>query len=192
MGNNMNRIAFSGKIAAGKTTAANALVRELGFQKMSLADELKSVGQDIGSWIHDMRMFNPGSLLALVDKTHPYGRSWLQWLGQRMRQVYPDVWIQALLRRLPNNRDVVVDDCRFLNEALALTAHGFVLARIEIPPEIQAFRVKTCYPQYEDLSILQDASETELDNWLDWEKVFDGSLPKEDFERGVVKWAQTR
>lgn len=144
----MKRIAFSGKMLVGKTTAANALVKELGFQKMSLADELKSVGQDIGSWIHDMRMFNPGSLPALVDKTHPYGRAWLQWLGQRMRRVYQDVWVQALFQRLPNDRDVVVDDVRFLNEAIALARHGFVLARIEIPPEIQAVRVKTYYPQY--------------------------------------------
>lgn len=186
----MKRIAFSGKLAVGKTTAANALVKELGFQKMALADELKAVGEDIGVWISDMRMFNPGSLLALADKAHPYGRAWLQWLGQRMRQVYSDIWIQALLQRLPNDRDIVVDDVRFMNEVLGLEAHGFVLARIEISPEIQASRVKTYYPGYWDSSILQDASETELDGW-DWNISFDGALPKEEFERRVVDWVQT-
>lgn len=188
------KIAFSGHICSGKTTAANALVKELGFQKMALADELKAVSRDITDWLEasgESLFFIRTSVSNLNNKTHPLGRMWLQWLGQRMRRVYQDVWVQALLQRLPDNRDVVVDDVRFSNEAKILFENGFVLARIEIPPEIQVVRVKTCYPQYTDLSILRDASETELDNWTGWEKVFDGSLPKEKFEREVVAWTES-
>lgn len=186
------RIAISGKMFAGKTTAANALVRDLGFTKMALADELKAISSEIAQWFGQLATsYETHKLFAefLLDKTHPIGRAWLQWLGTNcLRKRLPDIWVEMLLRKIPPSGSIVVDDVRFFNEAEGLQKVGFWLVRIETPDAVRLSRAPASYDPKSALHV----SETQLDDYKSWDQVFDGSLPLEKFQEEVVRWASTR
>lgn len=209
------RIAISGKICAGKTTAANAFVEELGFTRMALADELKGVAREIIDWMwqyldrasdrhtaYQADHFFPHGrsveyIRQLKDKSLLEGRAFLQWLGTEcLRSRLPDIWVQMLLRRVitPDAPSlVVVDDVRFPNEAEGLRQANFALIRITVPEAVQRERVERLYPQYQnDPSVFSHISEVQLDGYEGWDAVFDGSLPLEEFKSQGVDWtAQT-
>lgn len=44
-----------------------------------------------------------------------------------------DIWIRNMLSRIEGEEEVVVDDCRFLNEAMALRNKGFTIIGIDRP-----------------------------------------------------------
>ena len=108
------RLAFVGRMGDGKTSAADWLVKERGFTKYSFADKLKEIATD---------------LFGMKEKD----RKLLQKLGtDAIRSQFPTAWIDYLVRTIQEedaNR-VVVDDCRFDNEAVALRAQGFKIVRI--------------------------------------------------------------
>jgi len=115
------RIAFVGKAGSGKTTLAMYLVRSRGFKRLSFATALKKIAQDIIFW-------------RPLDKRRD--RRFLQCLGEDARQfIGADVWIRWFdwsLKQLENDfvENIVVDDCRYLNEAQYLKDNGFVLIRV--------------------------------------------------------------
>jgi len=120
----MVRIAFSGKMQVGKTTSADYLVQKYGFVKLSFAGKLKEIAKDL--W---PEQFECGQK----------PRKLLQDLGMKMREIDQDVWVKYLVRivrSLPKDSNIVVDDLRFMNEYTALKNEGFFIVRIlrDVPP----------------------------------------------------------
>jgi len=120
----MVRIAFSGKMHVGKTTSADYLVQKYGFVKLSFAGKLKEIAKDL--W---PEQFECGQK----------PRKLLQDLGMKMREIDQDVWVKYLVRivrSLPKDSNIVVDDLRFMNEYTALKNEGFFIVRIlrDVPP----------------------------------------------------------
>jgi len=120
----MVRIAFSGKMQVGKTTSAEYLVRKYGFVKLSFAGKLKEIAKDL--WSEQF-------------ECNQKPRKLLQDLGIKMREIDEDVWVKYLLRiikNLPKETNIAIDDLRFLNEYKALKNEGFFVVRIirDIPP----------------------------------------------------------
>jgi len=118
------RIAFSGKMQVGKTTSADYLVQKYGFNKLSFAGKLKEIAKDL--W---PEQFECGQK----------PRKLLQDLGMKMREIDQDVWVKYLVRivrSLPKESNIVVDDLRFMNEYKVLKNEGFFIVRIvrEVPP----------------------------------------------------------
>ena len=118
------RIAFAGKMQVGKTTSADYLVQKYGFIKLSFAGKLKEIAKDL--W---PEQFESGQK----------PRKLLQDLGMKMREIDQDVWVKYLVRivrSLPKESNIVVDDLRFMNEYKALKNEGFFIVRIvrEVPP----------------------------------------------------------
>jgi len=118
------RIAFSGKMQVGKTTSAEYLVRKYGFVKLAFADKLKEIARDLFP-----EQFEKG------EKP----RKLLQDLGMKMRKIDQDVWVNYVLRivrSLPKESNIVIDDLRFMNEYKALKNEGFFIVRIlrDVPP----------------------------------------------------------
>lgn len=101
-----------------------------------------------------------------------------------MRQVYPDVWVQALLSRIESRglQKVVVDDVRFRNEADTLRKAGFLMLRIEAPEKIRKARLPQGYPE----SAFLHPSETGLDDYQGWHYVIDGRERVENFKAAVL------
>lgn len=164
------RVAFTGKLASGKSTAARFLVDRLGFTRIALADELKSLAADIANWMHRERLMPHEDRVRLLDKTTPVGRRWLQWLGtEGLRSRLSDAWILMLLGKVeslgPAAR-VVTDDVRFLNEATSLSIAGYKVVKIEVPEPVRLERIRINYPQYQDrwlAEIASHPSEIEVD-----------------------------
>jgi len=118
------RMAFSGKMHVGKTTSADYLVQKYGFIKLSFAGKLKEIARDLFP-----EQFECGQK----------PRKLLQDLGMKMREIDQDVWVNYVLRivrSLPKESKIVIDDLRFMNEYKALKNEGFFVVRIlrDVPP----------------------------------------------------------
>lgn len=172
-------IAFSGRMGAGKTTAANFLVEEYGYRKVAFADALKRVTTWVAEWLHAHGC--PADLAtALQDKHTPLGRRWLQEFGTDcMRAILPDVWVRAAMPAIAAGMPrVTVDDVRFRNEALALRRLGFRLVRVETDPTVRALRLRG------GQGLVDHPSELDLEAWR-WDAVIDGGLPLDAFREAV-------
>lgn len=125
------KIAIAGQMASGKTTMAAALAAAMDGTVMSLATKVKEVGRD---------------LFGMQVKDRPL----LQQIGMRMRDIRPNVWIEYLDREATKVSDagstVVVDDCRFINEAEWFKKNGWLVVRINIDEELQKSRLMQTYP----------------------------------------------
>lgn len=138
-------IAFTGKAGSGKTTAADWLVEQLGYRRVSFASVLKNVGAQI--WGEGART----------------DRDKLQRLGVAVREIDPDAWVRAALRQINTIKEpVVVDDLRFENELDALVEEGFVVVRVTAPRNLRLTRLRA-NGKLQDESQLEHVSETALD-----------------------------
>jgi hypothetical protein len=153
--------AFIGKARSGKDTAAERLVSEYRFTRLAFADPLKRMALDINPFIPTGWgiLVRLESLIVDVGwdyakDTYPEVRATLQRIGQSVRELDEDFWLNMALDKAKAaeawNMPVVVTDCRYLNEAEALRAAGFRLVRIKRP---------------DLMSTDTHASETELDNF---------------------------
>jgi len=135
-------IALTGLAGSGKSTAASALV-ETGFVRVSFAAPLKAMmaalyehaglpASEIKRRIEGPRKQESDPLLG--DQTPRYA---MQTLGTEWGRdtIFADLWANAAIREI--NRlmglgvSVVVDDCRFPNEADAIRSLGGFIIRIK-------------------------------------------------------------
>lgn len=116
-------IAFTGRIGSGKTTAAKYLVEKHNYRRVRFAGPLKDMAYAFGlSWeqIDGAEKELPCDLLG--GKTP---RQFMQLLGTEFGRnlIDNDIWINAWInaaKKVPNDVGIVVDDCRFPNEAEAI------------------------------------------------------------------------
>jgi hypothetical protein len=129
-------VAFTGLAGSGKSTAARRLVEGHGYERIRFAGPLKAMLAALGctpAEIDGDRKEVPCDLLC--GKTPRQAQQWLgtEW-GRDM--IGPDVWIRAwraaVERTLPGSC-IVVDDCRFPNEAAAIKALGGLIIHIDRP-----------------------------------------------------------
>lgn len=111
-------IAFIGKAGVGKSTIAEQLVKNNNYVKMAFATPLKMIAEEI--------------FMRPMDKTDPADRKVLQLLGTEVgRAREQDIWLRHFdIAYSEIDANVVVDDCRFLNEAEYLYEHGFFIVKI--------------------------------------------------------------
>jgi len=129
-------IAFAGLAGSGKSTAAMHLVNCHGFRRVRLAGPLKAMLTALGltaAEIDGDRKEQPCALLG--GKTPRWA---MQTIGTEWGRelIDPNLWTRAwraAVDALPAGVPVVVDDCRFPNEADAVAEAGGVLVRIERP-----------------------------------------------------------
>jgi adenylate kinase family enzyme len=169
MGNDEKlKIAICGRMASGKTTLANEIVKNYGEgEVLSLATEVKNVAR---------RVF------GMVEKDRPL----LQQIGMKMRDIEQDVWLNFLLRQADDSDApiVVVDDVRFVNEVDKMRNDGFVTIKIVIDEERQLERLKKTYPNDWEIhwENRNNPSEMEVDLVPDW--WFDFTVSAQEIETG--------
>lgn len=142
----MNRVALVGKAHSGKTTTAKALV-EQGYQRVAFADPVKEITAKMLTVFEQHVLFPEG--IQYVDplhipkvsveeveqqKGHPAIRKLLQLVGTDIGREWfgPEtIWIDVFQERVKNMiGPLVIDDCRFPDEALALKELGFTIVKL--------------------------------------------------------------
>lgn len=119
-------IAFTGYKRSGKSVASNFL-KKFGFERINFKDSL----------VEEIRQNFPDLLNVIGDDFEnkpPAVRALLQNYGTEVRRRdNPDYWVNKWLEKVIKKENVVVDDCRFLNEARAVKDLNGIIIRIVRP-----------------------------------------------------------
>jgi dephospho-CoA kinase len=218
----MKNVMLIGKMASGKTTLANLLVYNLGYNKIALADPIKRVvyglanGENMLELLYknifdkvDLTIDQQDTFIAIceetvqIDDTLPKLRKRLQHFGTDggRDRVAKDIWISCLKADIATGGPYVIDDVRFLNEAIGLSSN-FEPVLLTIDKDTQLKRLNNLYDGF-DQSVLKHASEQEFQRIAEffknnaihsWDEplTLDTSLPLEEcFEqiRAIIKGA---
>jgi len=104
-------IAILGKAGSGKTAVADYICKRYGYERHSIADQVKVIARDL------FKMRGKDRLL-------------LQLIGKKMREIKPNVWLDYTIQKVKGKDRIVIDDVRFPNEYEGLKAHGFVMVNV--------------------------------------------------------------
>lgn len=202
-----------GPMGAGKTCAADYLVDQYEFKRVSLAEPVKAIDRirdrPKSEW-DDLLMLAAQGLFPdpvygkfeylgycnareyVADQWHGIlsnvedRRTRLQRIGTDVgRRVNPLVWILWFARHLPDG-DLVVDDLRFENEVYALRDLAFKTVKILKP---ESLRVEHLVGRdgFFDPSTQGHASETELEGCVAGYQIDNATDDHEDFEREIMR-----
>lgn len=117
-------IGFVGKMGSGKTTAAKYLVDKIGYRRLRMADSLKRMlreGLGIDPEYIDGELKNqPCPELCGRTARHAMVTLGTEW-GRDL--INPNIWVNAVHKQLceymeEGHKNFVIDDIRFLNEAI--------------------------------------------------------------------------
>lgn len=129
-------IGIAGKKHSGKSTAAEILKRELGYETRSFADKLKQICAIlIGCSADDFENYEfkeNTKVPQYLRNFSPDGniRSFIQYFGTEvMRGVSDSIWIDLTLNN--SNSNLIISDCRFVNESIAIIEKGGIIIKIE-------------------------------------------------------------
>lgn len=126
-------IALTGFIGAGKTEVAKILVRDYGYERVRFAGPLKAMLRALGcteAEVDGDQKEVPSDLLCGITP-----RTAMQTLGTEWGRncIHPGLWVNAWKHSIAGKAKVVVDDCRFPNEAEAVRELGGAIWRVERP-----------------------------------------------------------
>ena len=136
-------IGISGLIGSGKDTAADYLCTVHGFKRMSFGASLKDAISVIFGWDRE-----------LLEGSTKHSREWREqvdeWWATRLnipdltprwvlqqwgtevarRGFHDEIWVASVERKLLNVKDdIVITDCRFINEMIAIKNAGGITVR---------------------------------------------------------------
>lgn len=173
------KIALCGKMRSGKDTVANFLCENHGFKGFRFSE---------GIW-DTIRLLFP-HIYARQEKP----RKLLQDIGQKLREVAPDVWVNYTFNKIEEvgaNR-VVVTDLRQPNEYHALKEQGFFIVRVSAEDGIRLNRILTENDNF-DIQDLYHETERHVDGFnVDFEIQNKGTIEEllqqsqEAFEEAVL------
>lgn len=136
-------IAICGLQGSGKDTLGSIFVNKFNFTKLSFADILKDVLSIVFNWDRNM-----------LDGTTNESRLWREqvdnWWSQRLNinnftpryalqyfgtelfrnHFHDDIWVATIERKLLDYPNVIITDCRFINEIIMLKKYNTKFIRI--------------------------------------------------------------
>lgn len=116
-------IAFSAPAGAGKDTASDHLARQYGFRKMSLADPMKRIVQEVYGFTNE-QLWGPSQMRNAPDKRYP--RKWLHKLHNG-----GDLFTGASTQKLiPAEEIEYTEPVEFLSPRIALQLLGSEWGRV--------------------------------------------------------------
>lgn len=121
------KVAFCGAMGSGKTYASNELRNRVDgdCKVLSIATPIKDIVQDMGQG----------------------GRACHIMVGMIGREIQESTWIDRLVERVKKYEaagvhNIIVDDVRFGNEAVALKEAGFILIYLNTPWHLRFQRIR--------------------------------------------------
>lgn len=133
-------VAVFGPIGSGKSTTAAYLEDACGFKRASFADNLRYRVAKMLIREELVKEQTSEVLGILMDPaTKEAYRPLLQWWGAYCRKQDLEYWVNPLVAKAleitRNSFPVVIDDCRYTNEYLALKRQGGVFFRLAPAPD---------------------------------------------------------
>jgi dephospho-CoA kinase len=128
-------IGLSGYARSGKDTVADILVKEYAFERISFADPIRKILYELSPTVDGERLSDMVDQYGWdIAKSKEEIREFLQVLGYSARMnIHEDVWIMAAFSKMRADRNYVIADVRFLNEANYIKKHGGEIWRVERP-----------------------------------------------------------
>lgn len=117
------RLAIIGKMGAGKSTVASLLKNRYGYKELAFATPIKEIAKN----------------LFFMEKKD---RALLQDIGQALRSVRDTVFVDYLIKNIPEGEAVIVSDVRQKNEYEALKKAGFIFVRINCDLNERIYRIE--------------------------------------------------
>lgn len=181
-------LGLSGYARTGKDEVAKVLTEEFGFTRLAFADKLRqSVYVLNPSIVWDYKYglaYHAKSITTLQEAIDKHGwdgvkstgwgkavRELLQRMGTEVGRntLGQNIWVESTFSSLNVSRDYVITDCRFQNEAKAITNLGGLVVRVTRP----------------GVGPLNDhISETDLDDWI-WNAKIDNDGSLTDLKESV-------
>jgi hypothetical protein len=141
-------IGVCGFIGSGKDTVADYLVNFHEFRRESFANTLKDAVSAVFGWPRDM-------LEGRTKESRQWRETRDDWWSERLgKEITPrwilqywgtdvlrtnfhdDIWIASLENKIRSSKDsIVISDCRFPNEIIAIRNQGGIVVRIVRGPE---------------------------------------------------------
>lgn len=171
-------ITLSGEAGSGKSAIAQYLVREHGFVELNFAKALKEY---VGRGVFDLceaQLY--GHLKEVVDPRYKKSpREILQDAGTKMREIFPYIWIETVLKEIRTagyvTDNLVISDARYLNELWVARDRGWGTWLIRRPGAGAQNGIK------------DHPSESEFKSWVfDVVLINDGTL--QELFREVDEW----
>lgn len=164
--NKQKIVVISGKQYSGKDTLANTLKKELPeFKLAPIADAIKiEFSQEKNLTFNE------------VERNKPLYRADLITYGNKRRQEDPDYWIKKVLKYDDN---ILISDVRLQREIATFDQIGAVKIRIEADRDERAKRGK--------LVKEDDNTETDLDNYENWDYVIKNNGTIKDLEKQALE-----
>lgn len=140
-------LGLTGYKGVGKTTASDYLIEKHGFIRHNFKDSLiAEIKQNFPDLLQEIlkREYSEGHGIVDIDDLFrvkpPLMRTLMQNYGTEVRRkdntnYWTDKWKQRLrlLSVIEPGKHIVVDDCRFLNEAEAIKKMGGIIVRLTRP-----------------------------------------------------------
>lgn len=164
----MNLIAISGKRRSGKSALGSILQVQYGYYPISIAAPLKDMCQrQFGLTTDQTDGVFKEQPTQYRDQRHPgrglflTPRDIMTHMGAAYRTVDKDYWVKKLFDQIKERAQAqmqtyVITDVRFRNEMEWMKRHGAVAVRLARDEKFTGAN-------------LNDASETDLDTYLDWD-----------------------
>lgn len=127
-------IGLVGKSKSGKTTLARYISVVHDFEKRAFAKRLKDVCNVAFSIRRDH--FEDTHLKDVVHSSGIVPRQLLQSVGNSFREFDKNVWIRSVFDNWYGN-NIIVEDCRFKNEAFSIKERGGILIKIQRPKPVE-------------------------------------------------------
>lgn len=179
------KIGISGKQGAGKTALAKILIEKYNFQKVSFADGVKNTGMQVFGLTYDQAFGNSKD------------RVLLQQIGQKLREIDPNVWVNMVVREIKKSDkvipNVVIDDVRFKNEFDTLRENGFIMVRIDASEDIRKERIGSTFanPTHISETDLDAIGVKEQDDEVGWDVFINNSASLETLEKFAATIVRT-
>lgn len=183
----MQIVAFGYRKGSGKDTCAKFLTTALKLncagvkiRKISFAEKLKGICYQLYGWAglepgpyYEMHRAEKEIPLPALNGATPRD-IWIC-VGNALRGVYQDTWIQCALREESGHSFGIITDVRFQNEAEIIRGLNGILIRVD----------------RSDIEKGDDPAEVELDGFDDWDYVIDNNEDFNHLNTQLVKIGET-
>jgi len=134
----MHIVGFGCTAQVGKDTAAEYLEKKYSgkVKRVGFADKLKKIAMELFG-LNREQCYGPQIIKEMVDPRYGMtSREIMQGIGEKMRQVYPDIWIDTVFNvTVPQLVEqgfdcVVISDVRYPNEGDKIHKEGGVVVKV--------------------------------------------------------------